>query len=421
MSAILMTSSPTESAARHERLYRLLECSSDGICEVDAEGWCTYANTTGAHLLGYEAADLIGTVLHDAIHPGSRFLEPAECSICQAVKNARGLKIGEAARRTHGVLSHKDGRAIPVSYSVVQIVVNGLLQGAVMTFYDDSEHRRLAGELRDRTVELADSERRKTEFIAILAHELRNPLAPIRAALQMMREASNNATSMAQLREMMERQFAQLVHLVNDLLDIARVNSGQITLHTERVALQEVLQLAVEASEPLRMTTKNSLTLEIPAVPLYLQADATRLAQVFTNILINAAQYSAAGGPISVRVESTDAEVRIDIADTGVGIASEALNRIFDMFTRVGRDFRRPHAGLGVSLNLARRLVELHDGQLVAKSEGLGKGSHFLITLPLAELAKDESAATENDGASEETRSPVRALIVGDNIDAART
>lgn len=333
-----MVRSPTESAARDERLYRLLECSSDGICEVDADGRCTYSNATGAHLLGFEAAELVGSVLHDTIHPGGKFLAPAECSICQALKNAQGLRLGVPARRTHGVLAHKDGRAIPVSYWGVQIVVDGLIQGAVMTFNDDSQRRRLEGELRDRTVELAESVRRKTEFIAILAHELRNPLAPLRAALEMMRKASNDATSMAQLREMMERQLGQLVRLVNDLLDVARVTSGQMMLRKERVALQEILQSALEASEPLRMTAKNSLTLNLPAEPLHLEADPTRLTQVFTNILNNAAQYSAAGGPITVHVESDDSTVRIDIVDSGVGIACEALNRIFDMFTQVGRD-----------------------------------------------------------------------------------
>ena len=416
-----MVRSPTELAARNERLYRLLECSSDGICEVDADGRCTYSNATGAHLLGFEAAELVGSVLHDTIHPGGKFLAPAECSICQALKNAQGLRLGVPARRTRGVLAHKDGRAIPVSYWGVQIVVDGLIQGAVMTFNDDWQRRRLEGELRDRTAELAESVRRKTEFIAILAHELRNPLAPLRTALEMMRKASDDATSMVQLREMMERQLGQLVRLVNDLLDVARVTSGQMMLQKERVALQEILQSAVEASEPLRMTAKNSLTLNLPAEPLHLEADPTRLTQVFTNILNNAAQYSAAGGPITVHVESDDSTVRIDIVDSGVGIAREALNRIFDMFTRVGRDSTRPHPGLGVGLNLARRLVEMHDGQLVASSEGLGKGSHFLVTLPLAEVTKLESTATEKERTVEGALDPIRALIVDDNIDAATT
>ena len=199
------------------------------------------------------------------------------------------------------------------------------------------------------------------------------------------------------------------------------MTSGQMALQKERVALQEILHSAVEASEPLRTTNKNPLTLELPAEPLYLHADATRLTQVFTNILNNAAQYSAAGGPISVRVEGDESTVRIDIADTGVGIAREALNRIFDMFTRVGRDTKAPHTGLGVGLNLARRLVEMHDGQLVASSEGLGQGSHFLITLPLAGPAEAESTVAERSFALDGPHTPVRALIVDDNVDAAAT
>lgn len=414
-----MTSSPDELTASNERLYRLLESSSDGICEVDVTGRCTYCNTTAAHLLGYEPHELVGVLLHDSIHPGRAYLASAECSICQALKNAHGLKLSEPIRRTHGVLSHKDGRAMPVSYSGVQIVADGVSQGAVMTFYDDSERRRLVDELRERTAELAESERRKTEFIATLAHELRNPLAPLRAALQVMRKASNNATSMAQLREMMERQLEQLVQLVNSLLDVARITSGQMALEKKRVDLQDILQSAVEASEPLRTANKNGLTLQLPTGSLYLHVDPMRVTQVLTNLLNNAAQYSAPGGPITVRAESDESTVRIDIADTGVGIAREALNRIFDMFTGVGRDANRPRTGLGVGLNLARRLVEMHDGQLAAFSEGLGRGSHFLITLPLAGPAGESTVAAGD--APSQTRTPVRALIVDDNVDAAAT
>jgi PAS domain S-box-containing protein len=406
----------TPESTRNERLYRLLECSSEGICEVDAQGRCTYTNATGAHLLGYEAQELVGTVLHDAIHPGGKFLAPAECSICQALKSAQ-VMLDKPARRTHGVLSHKDGRALPVSYSGAQVVIEGVPQGAVMTFYDDSQRRRLEGELRERTVELAESERRKTEFIATLAHELRNPLAPIRAALQVMRKTADNATSLAQVRELMERQLGQMVRLVNDLVDISRLTSGQMTLIKKRVVLKEILDLALEASAPLMTSGKNPLALDIPKEPIYLHADATRLAQVFTNILNNAVQYSPAGSPISVRVELDGETVRIDLADAGVGIAREALNRIFEMFTRVGRETSRTHAGLGIGLNLARRLVEMHDGQLVASSEGRGKGSHFLITLPLAD-PKTVEPASEDPRPPQAPRGAVRVLLVDDNVDA---
>jgi PAS domain S-box-containing protein len=408
--------SDTPESTRNERLYRLLECSSDGIYEVDALGRCTYINSTGAHLLGFETQELVGTVLHDAIHPSGKFLAPTECSICQALKSAQVI-LDKPARWTHGVLSHRDGLAIPVSYSGVQIVIDGVLQGAVMTFSDDSQRRRLEGALCERTAELAESERRKTEFIATLAHELRNPLAPIRAALQVMRKATDNATSMAQVREMMERQLAQMVRLTNDLLDISRLTTGQMTLIKERVALKEILDVALEANAPLMTSAKNPLTLDIPKEPIYLYADATRLAQVVTNILNNAVQFSPAGSPISVRVELDGETIRIDIADAGVGIAREALNRIFEMFTRVGRATSGAHAGLGIGLNLARRLVEMHGGQLVASSEGRGKGSHFLITLPLAEPKAVEDTP-ENLPAPQAARGAVRVLLVDDNVDA---
>ena len=285
---------------------------------------------------------------------------------------------------------HKEGRAVPVSYSVVPVHGDPDNNGAVMSFSETSVRTHIEQELHQRTAELSEAERRKTEFIATLAHELRNPLAPMRAALQVMRKASADATSMAQLRDMMERQLEQLVHLVNDLLDIARVSSGQLELKKERATLQDIVSVAIEASAPLMTSTKNSLTLDTPQEPLYLQADVTRLTQVFTNILNNAAWYTPAGGRVSVRVERLDERVLIDIADSGIGIAREALKRIFEMFTRVGRETPGMHAGLGIGLRLARRLVEMHAGELVAMSEGIGKGSHFLALPPHTGRVGDE-------------------------------
>jgi len=410
-----MTAATIQSILNEKRLFRLLESSSEGLCEVDDQERCTYINASGARILGLEADALIGASLSDAMHPhraDGQMPTSAQCPICQALQSR------EPQRQVGALFWHKDGHAIPVSYSIVPLSeAEG--NGAVITFSDTSERQRLEHELRQHTEELAETERRRTEFIATLAHELRNPLAPIRTALQMMRKASDNATSMAQLRDMMERQLGQLVHLVDDLLDIARVSSGQMTLKKERVSLQDILGLAMEASSPLMTSAKNSLALDIPEAPLYLEADATRLTQVFTNILNNATQYSAAGGPISVRVEIGTAQVRIDIADSGVGIAAAALNRIFEMFTRVGREAKNTHAGLGIGLNLARRLVEMHGGELVATSEGLGKGSHFLVSLPLAEPAQDDSATLKALPLDGNKRDAVRALLVDDNMDAA--
>jgi PAS domain S-box-containing protein len=400
--------------SNEQRLRRLLESTNGGICEVDAEGRCTFITTSAAHMLGYSVDALAGAPLHELIHARSAdgsVTSPAECSVCLTI----GTREPHASIK--GEFWHKEGRSVPVSYSLTPFN-SGSTHGVVMSFSDRSDELRDESQIRSLKTELSEAEQRRTEFIAVLAHELRNPLAPLRTALQMMRKATDNATSMAHLRDMMERQLTQMVHLVNDLLDIARVNTGQMVLRKERVALQEIIKVAVEAAAPVIAIGHNSLTLHVPEDPLYLHADATRLTQVFTNILNNAAQFSAPGGPISLRVDVEAQVVRIDIADAGVGIAREALNRIFEMFTRVGRDTDRKHAGLGVGLNIARRLVEMHDGKLVATSEGRGRGSHFLISLPL-EPVQSAAPSVEHALPQTATRGKVRALIVDDNIDAA--
>jgi PAS domain S-box-containing protein len=407
-----MTDSPVRTLANAARLDRMLESSDAGICAVDDDGRFTFLNSTGAETLGYKANELVGRSWHELIHlTEGRTPSPQECSTCHAVQSA------ELRRGLTAMFRHQDGRAILVSFSVVPIDERGG-GGAAISFSEYTDLRRMENELRHLTEELAEAERRKTEFIATLAHELRNPLAPISNALQIMRNASTDATSMAHLREMMERQLGQMVRLVDDLLDVARIASGQLALHKERVALREILEAALEASAPQRETANNTLTLDMPSEPLILQADATRLTQVFTNILDNAARYTATGGRTSVNVVRDGEKVRIDIADLGVGIAREALHRIFDMFTRVGRETPGTHDGLGIGLNLARRLAEMHDGEVVASSEGRGKGSHFTVTLPLAEPAEGQSNAAENIAPPGESRGAVRALLVDDNADA---
>jgi CheY-like chemotaxis protein len=247
-------------------------------------------------------------------------------------------------------------------------------------------------------------------------------LAPLRTALQVMRKAAPRDESITALRDMMERQLEQLVRLVNDLMDIARLTSGRIELKKERVALQGILSGAIEASAPLRTGAGNALNVHIPKEPLFLLADEIRLTQVFTNLLNNASQYSATGEPICLRVVVKREHVEVDISDRGIGIGPEALDQIFEMFTAIGRHSDGARAGLGIGLNLSRRLVELHDGRLIATSEGLGKGSHFVVTLPLAQLVEGDA---NKPASGQESKAPpgdfVRALIVDDNIDAAES
>jgi PAS domain S-box-containing protein len=400
-----------------ERGRRMLESSSDGICELDAAGCCTYITARGAHLLGYTVGSLMGTSLHEAIHPpladGQRTL-PEECSLCQA------LKMREPQHAIKAFFLHAAGHTFPVSYSVVPIISkSGMNEGAVIAFSDDSERLRAEQEILRLTAENTAADRRQTEFIAVLSHELRNPLAPIRTALQLMRKAGTNDESMSELRDMMERQLGHLVRLVNDLMDISRLTNGKIALQRERVALQQILSNAIEATAALMAAANNPLTADIPQALLFLHADGTRLTQVFTNLLNNASQYSSVGDPISVRVVSDAKNVQVHIADRGIGIGPEALEQIFEMFTTIGRNADGTRAGLGIGLNLARRLVELHDGKLIATSGGLGQGSEFVTTLPLAEPMTTEPAKSDPPTASDAKH--VRALIVDDNVDAAES
>ena len=401
-----------------ERGRQMLEASRDGVCEVDAAGCCTYITTRGAHLLGYSADDLIGKTLHETLHPplaDGRRPSSAQCPLCQA------LQIREPQPSLKGFFWHASGYTLPVSYSVVPIISKSSPNGgAVVAFADDSERQRYEDEIIRLRAENSEAERRRSEFIAVLSHELRNPLAPIRSALQLMRKAGAADESMTQLREMMERQLGHLVHLVNDLMDIARLTSGKIALKKERIALQEILSNAIEASAALMTAAKNPLTADMPNEPLFLHADGTRLTQVFTNLLTNASQYSAAGDPITLRTVSDGEHVQVDIADRGIGIGPEAIDQIFEMFTAVGRNANGSCAGLGIGLNLARRLVELHDGTLIATSEGLGHGSHFLVKLPLAEPATGDLSRLASHPNSD-TRRAIRALIVDDNVDAAES
>jgi signal transduction histidine kinase len=221
---------------------------------------------------------------------------------------------------------------------------------------------------------LREADRRKDEFLAVLAHELRNPLAPVRNALQIMRLAGDNRLAVEQARTMMERQVHQMVRLVDDLLDISRITRGKVELKKERVALSSVVASAVETSRPLIETARHDLQIVLPAETLELHADSTRLAQVLSNLLNNAAKYSDPGGKIRLSAERQGDCVAVRVRDTGIGIPAEMIPRIFDMFMQVDRTSSRTQAGLGVGLTLVRTLVEMHDGTVEVHSDGLGQG-----------------------------------------------
>ncbi len=268
--------------------------------------------------------------------------------------------------------------------------------------------------------ELREGDRRKDEFLATLAHELRNPLAPIRNGLQVLRLAGNSGPVLEQARSMMERQVVQMVRLVDDLLDLSRITRGKIELRKERAELAGVIAGAVETSRPLIEASGHQFTAVLPSTPVPLVADVARLAQVFSNLLNNAAKYTERGGHIRLTAERRGAEVVVTVRDSGVGIPADMLPRVFEMFTQVDRTLERAQGGLGIGLTLVRRLVEMHGGSVEAHSEGHGKGSEFVVRLPVGEEPPGlEGPRGPGHGERPAGLPKRRILVVDDNKDSA--
>ena len=291
-----------------------------------------------------------------------------------------------------------------------------------LLFSDITARKRSEEELRRLAADLAEADRRKTEFLATLAHELRNPLAPIRNGLSVMRLGGDDPAAVGKVREMMERQIGHMVHLIDDLLDVARISGGKLELKRQRADLRAILANAVETSLPLIEAGQHALDLDVPDLPLPVDADATRIAQVVANLLNNAAKYTPARGHIRLSVRRDGPEAVVAVSDTGVGIAGDALAGVFDMFSQVGRTVDRSQGGLGIGLSLVRRLVEMHGGSVVAESGGANAGSVFTVRLPLAEAADGGAAHPQGEEAPvRDGGAGLNVLVVDDNVDAALT
>lgn len=300
--------------------------------------------------------------------------------------------------------------------------IHGNVRGAVAAFMDVSELRRLDKELRQKVLELASADQRKDEFLAILAHELRNPLAPIRTGLEVMRMEPENLELIADVRATMERQTQQLVRLVDDLLDVSRITRGKLELRRAEVELAEVLQSAAEATRPFIVELEHELTVSLPETPICVHGDAARLSQVVANLLNNAAKYTPPGGKIELTAERQEDVVVVTVHDTGLGIPAEMSDRIFEMFAQIDQRLERGYSGLGIGLTLVKRLVEMHGGTVHVASQGVGQGSQFSIRLPVVpQSTATAEPASQNKPADAPRRAPFgrRILVVDDNKDAA--
>ncbi len=384
------------------RLKAIFDNAAVGIAELNREGRFALANDALCRLVGEDRAHLLSMSMAGVVHEEDR--ADLELSFTR-------LFAGEIAQLvTEKRLVRRGGQALWVKLTVsLARVADERGAHAVAVIEDITEQKRAAEDLRE-------ADRRKDEFLATLAHELRNPLAPIRNSLHIFRLAGVQDPAVKRVTEMMERQVAHMVRMVDDLLEVSRISRGKIELRKERVELASVLRSAVDTSLPLIEAARHKLTVHVPPEPLVLDADPVRLAQVFANLLNNSAKYTPSGGEIGVEVSVEDGTAVICVRDNGEGIPQQMLARVFNMFAQVNTG-ARAQGGLGIGLTLAKTLVHLHGGAIDAFSHGPGEGCEFVVRLPLA-TAAHEPVRPATAGKEMPVRLH-RVLVVDDNHDAA--
>jgi len=361
-------------------------------------------------------------------------------AIQSGIPDARGRSVHELAPGLESVWLERYGAVARTGESILfeeyspklerWFEVNASRIGApearqvALVFRDTSARKRIEEDMRRLAREASEASRRKSEFLAVLAHELRNPMATIRTGLEIMRLRADSADTMARVREMLERQTHQLSHLVDDLLDIARVSSGKIEIRKQLVDLNRVMASAVETSTAVIQGARHRLEVILWPEPLLLDLDPTRIAQVVSNLLTNAAKYTPPGGDIRLEVGKDAGQATIAVSDTGVGILPEHQEAIFEMFSQVGDHGGLAQGGLGIGLSLVRQLVTLHGGAISVHSAGAGQGSTFTVRLPLGArpgAGQDEAVQEPRQEQRALPRRRFRVLVVDDNTDAAES
>jgi PAS domain S-box-containing protein len=393
------------------RLAALVESSDDAIISKSLDGIILSWNAAAERLFGYTPQQAVGRHIS--------FLFPPD-RLDEEDRIIARLRAGERVEHFDTVRVRSDGQPVDVSLTISPIKdETGRVTAASKIARDVTERKRMEQQLREYAADLSDADRRKNEFLAMLAHELRNPLATIRNAVQVMRLTGGDGDAVASLSEMMDRQVGQLVRLVDDLLDLSRISRGKIDLRRSRLELGTVVKQAVEAARSLAQCLDHELTVSLPPKPIYVNADATRVAQVFGNLLSNACKFTEKAGRIEVTVEQEDKLAAIRVRDTGIGIDAEQLPRIFDMFMQVDTSLERSTSGLGIGLTLVKNLVEMHDGTIQVHSAGVGEGSEFVVRLPVMDESTQQPQLPAESGLAP-TKSR-RILIVDDNRDSAKS
>jgi PAS domain S-box-containing protein len=400
----------------HSVLRAITEGTTDAIFVKDLDGRYLMINPAGARLLGKSVEEVVGKDDRDlfAAESAARIMA-RDRSIMIDGNTSTHEETGTAAGVTRTYLSTK-GPYRDEEGRIIGLI--GISRDITERMQADEERRDLLEREKELRAAADEASRRKDEFLSLLSHELRNPLAPIRNGLEILQQDASEKTLKTVL-ELMGRQLHHLTRLVDDLLDVSRITSGRIELRPEPTDLRRILERAVEASRPVLDSREHALSLSLPEEPLPVLADVTRLDQVFVNLLNNAAKYTDPRGSIELEAEREADSAVVRLRDNGRGMAPEFLPRIFDLFTQADRSLARSEGGLGVGLTLVRRLVEMHRGSVRASSPGEGRGSEFVVRLPLAAVAdRNEGARPRRKAAKHAT---LRVLVVEDQADSARS
>jgi PAS domain S-box-containing protein len=404
-----------------ERLRATLASIGDAVITTDAGGRPTYLNPVAEALTGWSSGETVGPTLatvFPAIDAQTRLMVAAS----RPAHTDRQARPG----RREDVLVRRDGTERRTDGTLRSILDDrGRAVGIVVVFHDVTEPRRTEAALlrseRALVAALRVAARRHQEFLAELAHELRTPLAAIHNALELMQRASGDAGKLLLARDTIGRQTRHLGRLVGDLFDLQRIAHGKLTLRKERVDLAAIVGDAIELARPGVDAGAHELTVTLPTQPVHLHADGMRLVQVLSNLLGNACKYSPPRSPISLRVERHQSEAEISVTDAGIGIPPHLLRRIFNLFVQVDRPSRGAQGGLGIGLMLVRRFVTLHGGTVAARSDGPGRGSTFVVRLPILTAASAPFASARATRPAGLLRGNRRVLVVDDDRDAATT
>ncbi len=417
-------------AESEQRFLQIADTMPQIVWVTRPDGYHEYYNRRWYDYIGCTPEECLGTGWNAPLHPEDQ--QKAVDLWSHSLRTGEPYEIEYRFRSYAGEYRWFLGRALPVRDDTGQIT------RWFGTCTDIEDFKQAEAERNQLAADLSEADRRKDEFLATLAHELRNPLAPIRNGLQILQRinsSSSNGTgngngsgseTIERIQAMMVRQLTQMVQLIDELMDVSRISRGKVTLRPEPVEVSAIIEQAVEACRPDVEAAQQVLSVTLPPQSVYLQADSMRLVQVFSNLLNNASKYSETGAEISLNAEQSDRSFTVSIKDTGIGISAEMLPRIFNLFTQVEGAFERAsgtaataaQGGLGIGLTLVKQLVDMHEGSVQAYSAGLGRGSEFVVQLPTIAPPDQAADSSESNLLASNMR---RILIVDDNEDSALT